>query len=92
MTTWNPPPSALETASPLAFVGEHRAGRETTVDGSFDTSVVATAILAALDAAGYVVVQREPTEGMIPAAGSIDFPYHDIRDDRAMIAAQESKP
>lgn len=52
----------------------------------------ADAILAALDAAGYVVVQREPTEGMIPAAGSIDFPYHDIRDDRAMIAAQESKP
>lgn len=71
-------PSALETASPLAFVGEHRAGRETTVDGSFDTSVVATAILAALDAAGYAVTKvHERRAGMqIVHHGGLAYVVH----------------
>lgn len=65
----------------------------------------ADAILLALDLAGLVVVPREPTEAMITAVGSIDFPYHDIYDDmsvskkheagseiyRAMIAAEEKQ-
>ena len=64
----------------------------------------ATAILAALDAAGYVVVPREPTDEMvvagderiIEALNDHTFALRPITpaDDayRAMIAAQESKP
>jgi hypothetical protein len=36
---------ALEEASPLAFVGDYRAGRETTLDGSFDLKAVAIRLL-----------------------------------------------
>lgn len=61
-------------------------------------------ILAALDAAGYVVVPREPTEAMIDAVvhdADLDIYWSYNADGRpgeprdayrAMIAAQESKP
>lgn len=61
---------------------------------------LATAILAALDAAGYVVVPREPTGAMIGAGGveqfKADMAQSPPRDAtmaiyRAMIAAQESE-
>ena len=63
-------------------------------------SADAAAILAALDAAGFVVVPREPTEEMIENGLGAMMEW-DARtgDDqgiaevyRAMIAAQESKP
>lgn len=57
-------------------------------------SADADAILAALDAAGLVVVPREPTEAMV-AAWMVGYP-HDYQQGRevyrAMIAAQENKP
>lgn len=36
---------ALEEASPLAFVGDYRVGREITLDGSFDLVKVAICLL-----------------------------------------------
>jgi hypothetical protein len=64
------------------------------VDGWVNPEKLSTAILAALDAAGLVVVPREPTEA-IDAAWMAGYP-HDYQQGRevyrAMIAAQESKP
>ena len=58
-------------------------------------------ILAALDAAGYAIVRREPDEAMIDAAfGAIGSGANELEAERAqyrhayqlMIAAQEQKP
>lgn len=61
------------------------------------TDAGATAILAALDAAGFVIVPREPTKAMVraawmaqPAGPCCDWDIEELY--RAMIAAQERKP
>lgn len=82
-------PEALRSVDGGAAI--YAKGGEIVIDGCFNMHSAATAILAALDAAGFVVVPREPTEAMVDAAWlappiSVEKVY------RAMIAAQESKP